>query len=134
MPYTAIPLTIAGLHTIVLNAYQHGKRESIGIASDTDIDIGYIDVRGAREKIIQIANSHASNGLIYTLYGTAKDTVPSSFDAEEWEAISGATGTVAINSTETKTITAAYSYILVRAKRQTAGQNSQIDVHYRGER
>ena len=134
MPLTQLTLTKAGDFPTFLNSYQQGKLEGVAVNNDADIDIVAIDTRGMSEYAIQLINSHASNGLIYTLYGTAKDIIPTTYNAKEWEAIAGATATLAAQATKIESVTKAYSFILIRAKRQTSLADSQIDVHLRGEK
>ena len=133
MVLTQMTLTKAGEHVTVLESYQHGKLEGKLVDNDADIDIIAIDVRGAREKIIQLINSGGANSFDYTLYGNAEETIPATFNAEEWESIVGPT-TVAVDTNKTETITKVYSFILVRAKRTAAGLDATIDTHYRGQR
>ena len=125
--------TKAGEHVTVLESYQHGKTLATLVDNDADIDIITIDCRGAREKIIQLINTGAANGFDYTLYGTVKETLPTTFNLEEWESIVGPTG-VALDTTKSETITKVYSYILVRAKRTVTLLDATVDVHYRGQR
>lgn len=116
-----------------LKPYLTGQSLGTLVSSDTDVDIIAIDARGIAQLLVQINNSDAANGLVYTLYGTDAETIPPDFPTGPWEAIAGATGTLTFGTNKTVLITQGYSYVLVRAHRQTTLQNSHIDVYAREE-
>ena len=112
-----------------LKSYKEGSMTGLAVADDADTDFALIDMRGCSELMIQIKNTHATNGLTYTIYGTAEEVnTPFAYDSARYSAISGLTGNIAALANVIKTITDNYSWILVRVRRQTSLQNSQCSI------
>jgi hypothetical protein len=131
MALPAMVLTIVTDFIAKLHSYVYGSSIANPVTSDTDADIITVDNRGSVGLSLQIVNSHATNGLIYTIYGTDSETIPATFAAGPWEAVSGATGTLTAGQNLTVNITTQYAFVLVRARRQTTGLSSQIDIYAR---
>lgn len=129
---SALPIMTLNAHTnfsSFLKSWKEGIMSNLAVQDDVDTDFALIDMRGCNELMIQIKNVHNSNGLTYTIYGTAEEVdTPFAYDAARYSAISGLTGNVASLANVIKTITDNYSWILVRIHRQTAGQNSTATI------
>lgn len=112
-----------------LKAYQEGNLSDLPVQDDLDTDFALMDMRGCTELMVQIKNTGDTNGLTYTIYGTAEEVdTPFAYDSARYSAISGLTGNVAAGANAIKTITDNYSWILVRVKRQTAGQDTTVSI------
>jgi len=131
MPITEMTLSKKGDFSTELNAWKEGLVTAQAIDSDTNKDIVAINVKDVVEAAIQLINTHASNGLTYSLYGTGKATIPTTYNTEEWEEIVAAQA-VAIDTNKVETITKGYTYLLVRAKRTVATNDATLEVHYHG--
>lgn len=128
-------ITFTGVSDFVstLHAYKTGKKIDIVIDDDAFDDICVIDARGNNETQIQLKNTHGSKGLIYEIQGMTEETAtPLSYSAAVYS-VEDAGGTIAAGANVIKQITKCYSWLLVRAKRQTAGptNDSQLAVHAR---
>lgn len=133
---TQLALTLGGLFgENKLDSYLSGKLEGVTVNSDTDIDICVVPMHGAGVLLLHFKNPHATRDVTYTCYGTGEElTTPKDFDTGVWEAISGATGTIGEGANVSKTISTKYAWVLVRAKRAEAGQNTALSTYARATR
>lgn len=101
------------------------------VNNDSYEDMCAIDCRGCSELDVQIANEGNTNGLTYQLYGMLKEvTTPIAYDATKYSPI-GSPANVAASSSVYVAVTDPFSWVLVRVKRQTSGQDTEVAVYAR---
>lgn len=128
-----IALTAVSDFVNKLHQYKTGNKIDIAIDDDAFDDICVIDARGNNETQIQLKNTHATKGLTYEIQAMTEETdTPPSYSSAVYS-VEDAGGNIAGLANVIKTVTKCYSWILIRAKRQTAGpsNDSQLAVHVR---
>jgi len=123
-----IVITTVSNYITTLHSYQYGKKLDILIDDDEFDDICVIDARGCDQVQIDLKNTHASKGLTYELQAMTEETDdPQNYDAAVYtQEDSG--GNIAFGAHVVKTVTKCYSWILVRAKRQTSGPSNDSEL------
>jgi len=130
MVLTQLTKTVKGTQTIDLNSFSVGEQLAFVVDSATDVDAVVINMKGAKQAILQLVNQGA-NSLTFTLYGSVKDTVPAAFDAKDFveevaaEALATAVSVV-------KVITKPYSWLLIRVRETSGGSDTTLDTVYKG--
>ena len=128
LPLTTVDFVNNGF----LKAYKYSATPfDFEVNNDSYEDVCAIDARGCSELDVQIANEGNANGLTYQLYGLLEEvTTPIAYDATKYSPI-GSPANVALSSSTYVAVTDPFSWVLVRIKRQTSGQDTEAAVYAR---
>lgn len=113
-----------------LHPYLYGSKTAIAIDDDNLDDVCIIDARGCEQVQIDLKNTHGTKGLTYEIQAMVQETdTPGNYDTAVYTQ-EDAGGNIAAGAHVIKTVTKCYSWILIRAKRQTSGpsNDSQLAV------
>lgn len=133
---TELPLTLESLTTSRGNrkTYFCAKENTFAVQSDTDVDVKAFDVRELDQGfILECFNSDPTNGLIFTVYGSAdEEATPPDFATKKWFPLPNGSKTVAAEATDAISNTDFWNWILIRVRRQTAALDATANFYIRG--
>lgn len=133
---TELPLTLGSVTTSrgTRKSYFHAKEEAFAVQSDTDVDVKAFDIRELDGGfILECLNSDPTNGLIFTVYGSAdEETPPPDFATNKWFPLPNGSKTVAAEATDAVSNTDFWRWILIRVKRQTTLLDAIANFYIRG--
>ena len=113
----------------------NGEQLAIAIDNDAFADTKdfLIEKRDIAELGIQINNVGGANGLSFEIYGTIDpaSTAPA-FSLSIWELANNGSGDITNTNTKIFETKFAYTFLLVRLKRQTAGQDTTAQIRTTG--
>lgn len=117
--------------------YHTANLEGVNINSDTEVDVRFLNNRQIRRSMVfQIINTNVTNGMVVQIYGCAETVFPSippDFTSGKYTSIPDSITTIPAQSNEAFSVSDSWHWILIRARRETAGQDATMSIYAHGE-
>jgi len=121
---------------------------TFAVESDTFVDVGALHKEDYAKVIFELINDGA-NGVDLEFFGTSLDdnsvgppppnfnsvseSIPPDFATGVYRLLDNGALSIATTLKDARKITDNITWVLIRAKRTTAGQDTSLDIHTRGE-